>query len=219
MMPILSNSSVDIAAVLELQCRGAKPVAFELPRMNGEELPTVAAASERCGVRLFANTLGEGFIRGYGSDTEGAREPQKVWARLLNTGVKIFQTDEPEGAAAFRDPSERHTIIEAPNTATLDSVWLQFYELQLHARVCAGIGALGITTTSISISTASAKVYLKYSENLLRAALRDTRIVAVGGPRQSGKTTLRGALHDKVARTCSELSNVHQLLTPAWVPS
>jgi predicted AAA+ superfamily ATPase len=33
-------------------------------------------------------------------------------------------------------------------------------------------------------------VYPRYSETLVRTALRDTRVVAISGPRQSGKTTL-----------------------------
>jgi uncharacterized protein len=33
-------------------------------------------------------------------------------------------------------------------------------------------------------------VYPRFSESFVRAALRDTRIVAISGPRQSGKTTL-----------------------------
>jgi len=33
-------------------------------------------------------------------------------------------------------------------------------------------------------------VYLRIAEPQIRAALRDTRVVAIGGPRQSGKTTL-----------------------------
>jgi uncharacterized protein len=33
-------------------------------------------------------------------------------------------------------------------------------------------------------------VYPRFSESLVRAALRDTRVVAISGPRQSGKTTL-----------------------------
>ncbi|MGH8200947.1 MAG: ATP-binding protein [Steroidobacteraceae bacterium] len=33
-------------------------------------------------------------------------------------------------------------------------------------------------------------MYPRFAENLVRAALRDTRVVAISGPRQSGKTTL-----------------------------
>jgi predicted AAA+ superfamily ATPase len=34
------------------------------------------------------------------------------------------------------------------------------------------------------------QVYPRFSESLVRTALRDTRVVAISGPRQSGKTTL-----------------------------
>jgi glycerophosphoryl diester phosphodiesterase len=102
MMPILSNASPDIAAVLEQQFQGAKPVAFELPRMSAEQLPAIVAAAKKHGVRLFANTLGTGFISGYGSDADGARNPAQVWGRLLNAGVTIFQTDEPEALITLR---------------------------------------------------------------------------------------------------------------------
>lgn len=33
-------------------------------------------------------------------------------------------------------------------------------------------------------------MYRRFAENLVRRALRDTRVVAISGPRQSGKTTL-----------------------------
>ncbi len=33
-------------------------------------------------------------------------------------------------------------------------------------------------------------MYPRYAESLVRTALRDTRVVAISGPRQSGKTTL-----------------------------
>ena len=33
-------------------------------------------------------------------------------------------------------------------------------------------------------------MYPRFAEDLVRAALRDTRVVAISGPRQSGKTTL-----------------------------
>ena len=33
-------------------------------------------------------------------------------------------------------------------------------------------------------------MYLRHVESYIRAALRDTRVVAISGPRQSGKTTL-----------------------------
>jgi hypothetical protein len=44
-------------------------------------------------------------------------------------------------------------------------------------------------------------VYPRLSEILARSALRDTRIVAISGPRRSGKPRLRGALRSKAAFT------------------
>ena len=40
------------------------------------------------------------------------------------------------------------------------------------------------------VSTPEKLVYPRFAESLIRTALRDTRVVAISGPRQSGKTTL-----------------------------
>jgi glycerophosphoryl diester phosphodiesterase len=103
-MPILLNAGgkADLAAILERQLGGKRPLGAELPHMRLEQLHDVAAVARRNGLRLLINTLFEGFVAGPYSDLDALRDPAAVWGRLLAEGVTVFQTDEPEALLAFR---------------------------------------------------------------------------------------------------------------------
>jgi glycerophosphoryl diester phosphodiesterase len=104
-MPILSSADqagADLPEVAHRQGAGAtKPIGFEVPRMPAAMLPPLAAEARRQGVRLWNNTLWNGFIDGYGGDVDALRDPDAVWGRLIGAGVTMIQTDEPEALLRF----------------------------------------------------------------------------------------------------------------------
>ncbi|MBW6527600.1 glycerophosphodiester phosphodiesterase family protein [Sphingomonas sp. RHCKR7] len=104
-MPILLNPGrrADLAALLRRQTAApAHPLGVELPRLGAAQLVQVSAAARACGVRLWVNSLWEGFAAGYGGDREALRDPDAVWGRLYRDGVSIIQTDEPEALLRYR---------------------------------------------------------------------------------------------------------------------
>lgn len=104
-MPVLMNAhgTADIAAEASRQFEGTiKPVAVELPHMPAAQLAPVVAAARRAHVRVFVNTLWEGFVAGYGGDAQALANPDAVWGKLSRDGVSIFQTDEPEALLRYR---------------------------------------------------------------------------------------------------------------------
>jgi glycerophosphoryl diester phosphodiesterase len=104
-MPILLNpgQQADLAAAVRRQTAGGlRPLGVELPRMRAAQLAPVAAAARERGIRLWINTLREGFASGYGGDVDALRDPDGVWGRLWRDGVSIIQTDEPEALLHYR---------------------------------------------------------------------------------------------------------------------
>jgi glycerophosphoryl diester phosphodiesterase len=101
-VPVLNAKGSDVAAVAERQATNARPVAFELPRMPSTEVPGVAAVGRRHEIRLFSNTLGDGFCIGIGGDNDALKNPDAVWGWQFRNGISIFQTDRPEALLEFR---------------------------------------------------------------------------------------------------------------------
>lgn len=96
--------AADLPAVVARQMVGStKPIAFELPYVPVAALPAIAASVRKQGVRLWVNTLFTGFVVGAGSDTDALRDPDAVWGRLIQAGISMFQTDEPEALLRYRD--------------------------------------------------------------------------------------------------------------------
>lgn len=105
-IPVLLNSDgrADLGAVASQQVSGGKrPVGFELPQMTEAQFEAVALVSKRTNIPLWHNTLWEGFIPEWGGDIQALRDPDAVWGKMLDRGIHIFQTDEPEALAAFRE--------------------------------------------------------------------------------------------------------------------
>jgi len=102
-MPILASAGdgSDLPLVATAQTTGAHPIAFELPRMSSTFLPRLAAVARKSGVRLWTNSLWEGFIAEYGGDELALRDPDAVWGRMIRSGISAIQTDEPEALLAF----------------------------------------------------------------------------------------------------------------------
>lgn len=104
-MPILSATTPDgkdLPQVLKTQASGKrKPWGYELPVMDPDVFGELARAAREAHGRLWVNTLGKGFVNGYGGDEQALRDPGSVWGRLYKDGVSVFQTDEPEALAAF----------------------------------------------------------------------------------------------------------------------
>lgn len=101
-VPVLNAKGSDIVTVAERQLTGSSPVALELPRMSSTDLPKVAAVARKYGVRLFSNTLGDGFLIGMGGDNDALKDPDAVWGWEYRNGVTIFQTDRPEELLKYR---------------------------------------------------------------------------------------------------------------------
>jgi glycerophosphoryl diester phosphodiesterase len=101
-MPIIMNArgNADLAAIAQKQVNAANPVAFELPKMSWEQLGSIVKVAQQHHLRLLNNTLDEGFIEGC-SDSEALRDPDKVWGRLIDAGVSMFQTDQPEALLGY----------------------------------------------------------------------------------------------------------------------
>jgi glycerophosphoryl diester phosphodiesterase len=94
----------DLATTMAQQMNGRiKPVAFELPRIPATSLLPIASAARTLSVRLWVNTLAEGFVTGLGSDADALRDPDAVWGEMIRAGVSIFQTDEPEALLRYRE--------------------------------------------------------------------------------------------------------------------
>ncbi|MDJ0278915.1 glycerophosphodiester phosphodiesterase family protein [Sphingomonas sp. 2R-10] len=100
-MPVLSGPD-DLDAVAVRQSAGVRrPVAIELPRLPAASLPPIAEAAKRAGVRLWANSLWDGFIKGMGGDVDALRDPAAVWGRMGRAGITAIQTDEPEALIRY----------------------------------------------------------------------------------------------------------------------
>jgi len=97
------GSGADVPAIVAAQMAGrVRPIAFELPYLDAERLGPIAARTRASTVRLWVNTLFEGFVRGGFSDMDALRDPDAVWGALCRAGVSIFQTDEPAALLRYR---------------------------------------------------------------------------------------------------------------------
>ncbi|WP_313536362.1 glycerophosphodiester phosphodiesterase family protein [Sphingomonas sp.] len=97
------GSGADVAGIVDAQMAGARcPLAIELPYIAAPRLPPIAQRTRTLGVRLWVNTLFDGFVLGGFSDLDALRDPDAVWGRLCSAGVSIFQTDEPAALARYR---------------------------------------------------------------------------------------------------------------------
>jgi glycerophosphoryl diester phosphodiesterase len=101
-VPVLNAKGSDIVAVAERQATDPKPVAFELPQMLSADVPKIVAVGRQHGIKLFSNTLGDGFCIGIGGDNDALKDPDAVWGWLYRNGSSIFQTDRPEALLEFR---------------------------------------------------------------------------------------------------------------------
>lgn len=100
-MPVLTGPD-DLDIVAARQAGGTRrPVAIELPRLPAAFLPSIAAVAKQAGVRLWANSLWDGFIKGMGGDVDALRSPSTVWGRMREAGVAAIQTDEPEALMRY----------------------------------------------------------------------------------------------------------------------
>ncbi|HWU02843.1 MAG TPA: glycerophosphodiester phosphodiesterase family protein [Novosphingobium sp.] len=97
---------VDIPEVMQRQAGGpVRPIAFELPLVQQSALPAIGAQAQRLKVRLWVNTLFNGFVIGGGNDVDALRMPDAVWGDLYRRGVTMIQTDDPEALLRFREAS------------------------------------------------------------------------------------------------------------------
>jgi glycerophosphoryl diester phosphodiesterase len=101
-IPLNPDRKTDLAAIVTTQLTDAHPIGVELPRMDAAQLPPVVAVARAHRVRLWINSLWEGFVAGYGGDEQALRDPDAVWGRMYREGITILQTDEPEALLRYR---------------------------------------------------------------------------------------------------------------------
>ncbi len=102
-IPLNPDRTADLAAIVTRQLADAHPIGVELPRMDPAQLPPVVAVAKARRIRLWINTLWDGFVVGYGGDEQALRDPDAVWGRLYREGITILQTDEPEALLRYRE--------------------------------------------------------------------------------------------------------------------
>lgn len=104
-VPVLDAHGSSVAAVAQHQTDHAKPVALELPRMLSTDVSAVSSIAKQAGVKLFCNTLGDGFVIGIGGDNVALSDPDSVWGWEYRHGISVFQTDHPEELIKYRSSS------------------------------------------------------------------------------------------------------------------
>lgn len=102
-MPILASArdNEDLPRVAEQQAANAHPVGFEMPHMRAAILPPIVALAKAKRIRVWANSLADGFIVDFGGDTTAVHDPDAVWGRDIRSGITAIQTDEPEALLAY----------------------------------------------------------------------------------------------------------------------
>lgn len=99
--PMLRGND-DLPLVARRQLEGKRlPVALEVPRIDASTLSAIVAIANRSKVRVWVNSLWEGYISGVGGDIDALRDPDKVWGSIRRAGASVIQTDEPEALLRF----------------------------------------------------------------------------------------------------------------------
>ena len=97
----IAQDERELPAVARRQLEGRKPLGFELPPLTVAILPDLATVARQARVRLWINTLGDGFVASLGGDAGAKTAPDRVWGGIITLGVSMIQTDDPEGLIAF----------------------------------------------------------------------------------------------------------------------
>lgn len=99
-MPMTRFEEHNVDALIDLLAEtGASIVETKFDDLN-----TIASRADRfrkAGLAVWVNTLDGVSCCGL-TDTLGAQEPAAVWGRLMDAGVSVIQTDEPEALQAYR---------------------------------------------------------------------------------------------------------------------
>lgn len=103
-IPITADRQAgDVPQIVAEQMHGpVKPIAIELPVLPVTTLPAVMTRARALGVPIWINTLFKGFVTGMGGDPEARHDPESVWGRLADQGVRLFQTDAVEDLLRYR---------------------------------------------------------------------------------------------------------------------
>jgi glycerophosphoryl diester phosphodiesterase len=97
-MPIVADRNGAAAAMLHSQLKIAPP-AVELAFSDVAYLTGAAPIIQRVGSRIWVNTMAPRHAAGL-LDAQAVVHPDVVWGRLIDAGVSMIQTDEPQ---ALRD--------------------------------------------------------------------------------------------------------------------
>lgn len=107
-MPILwarGDSISDPAALIARQSSGQRHIpAVELVLVDPRVYPSIREAAHQADIRIWVNTLtsvGVIGIAGGGGDLDALRDHGRTWRNLIEDGVSVIQTDEPEALLDF----------------------------------------------------------------------------------------------------------------------
>ncbi len=103
-MPVLRypRDEGQLLDVVRRQLAGTRrPLGFELPHLTPAVLPALGDLARRNRVRLWMNTLDDGYVAAWGGDRQAAADPARVWGQFAKVGISMIQTDDPEGLMAY----------------------------------------------------------------------------------------------------------------------
>lgn len=112
-MPIIDiNKPKGQALFAEYLDRGVVPMAFEVCwQKPGEEIDNCVAEIKKMGSKLWVNTFWPSVCGGFGNDDDAALEvedPSQVYAKYLEMGASMIQTDRPEMLLRYLRSVGRH---------------------------------------------------------------------------------------------------------------
>lgn len=107
-MPILwprGDSMPDPAALIARQSSGRRHIpAVELVLVDPLLYPSIRDAARKADIRIWVNSLtsvGVIGIAGAGGDVDALRDRGRTWKTMIEGGVSVIQTDEPEALLDF----------------------------------------------------------------------------------------------------------------------
>ena len=102
-LPMITQGELQaVEAAITTQVSGrVKPAGIELPKTRRGDIGAMTKTARSAGVRLWANSLGDGNVPDIGGDIDALRDPEAVWGEYYRLGISMIQTDEPEALRRF----------------------------------------------------------------------------------------------------------------------
>ena len=94
-MPIVSDKNENFASDVKEYVKKLHPVAFEILLEESDDVLSESKYMRTHGARVWVNTLWDSLCAGY-SDAKAVKDPDANWGHLIEKGVNIIQTDNPQ---------------------------------------------------------------------------------------------------------------------------